>query len=67
MKEAAQYERGPLMLVRIEGHTDPTAMTSIVRAGYLAGGGLMLILDRGNGEIEKVLAALNSVDAPRAG
>jgi len=67
MSTAAQYERGPLMLVRIEGHTDPTAMTSIVRTGYFSGGGLMLILDRGNGEIEKVLDALNSVDVLQAG
>lgn len=59
MRAAGKYERGPVMLVRIEGHTEPTYMTSILRKGFVAGGGLMLVLDHGNGEIDQVLKLLN--------
>ena len=59
MSAAVKYERGPVMLVRIEGHTEPTYMTSILRRGFVAGGGLMLVLDHGNGEIDNVLKLLN--------
>lgn len=59
MSAAVKYERGPVMLVRIEGHTEPTYMTSILRRGFVAGGGLMLVLDHGNGEIDNVLQLLN--------
>jgi hypothetical protein len=34
-------------------------MTSILRKGFVAGGGLMLVLDHGNGEIDQVLKLLN--------
>ena len=61
MSAAVKYERGPLMLVRIEGHTEPTYMTSILRRGFVAGGGLMLVLDHGNGEIDQVLKLLNDL------
>lgn len=66
MNSAPKYERGLSMLVRIEGHPEPVAMTSIVRPGFVAGGGLMLIFDRANGEVEKVLAALNADSEQRA-
>jgi hypothetical protein len=59
MSAAGKYERGPAMLVRIEGQTEPTYMTSILRKGFVAGGGLMLVLDHGNGEIDQVLKLLN--------
>lgn len=59
MSATGEYERGPVMLVRIEGHTEPTYLTSILRRGFVAGGGLMLVLDHGNGEIDKVLKLLN--------
>jgi hypothetical protein len=59
MIAAGKYERGPVMIVRIEGHTEPTYMTSILRKGFVAGGGLMLVLDHGNGEIDQVLKLLN--------
>lgn len=59
MSAAAKYERGPVMLVRIEGHTEPAHMTSILQRGFSAGGGLMLVVDRGHGEIDRVLKLLN--------
>lgn len=59
MSAAEKYKRGPVMLVRIEGHTEPTYMTSILRPSFVAGGGLMLVLDHGNGEIDQVLKLLN--------
>ena len=59
MSAAVKYERGPVMIVRIEGHTEPTYMTSILQRGFVAGGGLMLVLDHGNGEIDNVLQLLN--------
>lgn len=67
MNNATSYERGPSMLVRIEGHPERVAMTSIVQPGFIAGGGLMLVVDRGGSEIEEVLAALNAGREQQAG
>lgn len=66
MSAEGNYERGPVMLVRIVGHTEPTYMTSILRRGFVAGGGLMLVLDHGNGEIENVIKLLNDQQPRKA-
>lgn len=52
------YEMGRAYTVRIEGHPEPVHMISIERHSC-AGGGLLLAIDRHDGEIERLIASLN--------
>ncbi len=62
MNQPAQYQRGQVLRVQIEGHREPISMVAIERANLNAGGGLMLMIDRFDGELDAALAALNNSD-----
>ncbi len=52
-----KFKRGQVLRVRIEGHSEEVQMVSIERIGMNTGGGLMLIIDRG--DVERFVRMLN--------
>lgn len=60
------YKIGEPILVRLAGHVDPVQMAPIVMEGFVAGGGVMLIADRGNGEVERIVQLLNEAEQRRS-
>lgn len=59
MSIARTYKRGQSLRVHIEGHSEPIQMVSIELASYEAGGGVMLIADRGDGDVDRIVELLN--------
>lgn len=53
------YKVGRAYSVRLDGHNEPAQMLSIESDGMNAGGGVMLIANRGDGEIERIVSILN--------
>ena len=56
------YKRGEALRVQLEGHREPVSMVSIERAGMCAGGGLLLAIDRNDGEIDHIIRLLNDAE-----
>jgi hypothetical protein len=59
---ARTYIKGAVYRVRMDGHPEPLDLTSIEVDGFCAGGGLMLVMDRGDGEVDRIVALLNSAE-----
>jgi hypothetical protein len=54
------YKEGRRFRVRLDGHAEPVDMVSIEQPDMCAGGGVMLIADRGPESLAFVLSALNA-------
>ena len=60
MNEVVRYQRGQVLRVQIQGHREPIDMVVIEREGMNAGGGLILMIDRGDGELDAAVKSLNT-------
>lgn len=60
MSGVARYRRGQVLRVQIQGHREPVSMVCIERTGMNGGGGLVLMIDRQGGEMDRALDALNA-------
>lgn len=56
---SGNYRVGRAYGARIDGHGEPVPVVSIEADGMNAGGGIMLIANRGDGEIERIVSLLN--------
>lgn len=57
---ARHYKVGRAYSVRLDGHNEPAQMRSIEVDGMNAGGGIMLLANRGDGEIDRIVSILNA-------
>jgi len=58
----ATYKAGDAVKVFIEGNTEPVWMRPIDKDGFCAGGGVLLLMDRCDGEIDKIVNLLNRAE-----
>lgn len=60
---ARHYKVGRAYSVRLDGHNEPAQMRSIEVDGMNAGGGIMLLANRGDGEIDRIVSLLNEAES----
>lgn len=60
-----EYKRGEALRVQLEGHRESVSMVSIERPGMCAGGGLLLVIDRNDGEVDRLICLLNNAENVR--
>lgn len=53
------YRAGESIRVFVDGHAEPALMRPIYKDGFCSGGGVLLLIDRGDGEINKIVNLLN--------
>ncbi len=63
MSSARTYKLGKTYRVLLDGHNETVSLPSIEIDGMCAGGGVMLIADRGDGEIDRIIKLLNDAES----